>query len=103
MLKTFQHAHVAVDLGGIRQDAGRAGDVAEDGLGGGHGFGGGQVVGERRIKEGLGSVLADFAGVLLVDGLAGVAAGLEGNGDAGLGEERKREQRGKKKANETHW
>ena len=98
----FQHAHIAIDLGGIRQDAGRAGDVAEHGFGSGHGLRGGQVIGKRRVEKGLGGVFADLPGVLLVDGLAGIAAGLEGYGEAGLGEQRKREERDKKRAKQAH-
>ena len=79
----------------------------EHGLGSGHRLGGRQVIGERRIKEGLGGVFADFAGVLLVDGLAGVASGFQRNSDARLGERwlgqhRQRQKNGKKRANETH-
>src|SRR6185437_13092445 len=62
-----EQAHVFVDLFGVRENAGGAGDVAEDLLGRGHGLRGGQVVDERRSEVGLRGVLLDLGGVGLVD------------------------------------
>ena len=90
----LQHPHVAVDFVRVGQNPRRAGDVAKHGLRSRHGLRGRQIIGQRRIEEGLGSVLADFLRVLLVDRLVGVAARLKRNGGGGLGEERHGERNG---------
>ena len=73
--RLLEHAHVAVHVGRVRELAGRAGDVAEHGLRRRDVRGGRQVVDERREEERLRRVLADLLRVLLVDRLAGIAAG----------------------------
>ena len=65
--RLLEQAHVLVDLFGVRQHAGRAGDVAEHGLRRRHGFRRGQVVDQRRGEERLGRVFLDLLGVLGVD------------------------------------
>src|ERR1019366_722581 len=77
----------------VRENAGRSGDIAEHRLGSGHGLGGGQVIGERRVEERLRGVLANLFGVLLIHRLSSVAPRLQGDAGTGLGQEGKREQR----------
>src|SRR6185437_13380084 len=80
-----QHAHVPVDEGRVGQDVGRAGDVAEDGFGGGNRGRGGEVIDERGAKVGLGGVLEDLGGVGLVNGHARGGTGEDGGrGGGGL-------------------
>ena len=69
----LEQAHIFVHVFRVREDAGSAGDVAEDSFGRGHGFAGGQIVDEGRGEVRRGGVLADFGGVGLVDGLLGIA------------------------------
>ena len=69
----LEHAHVLVDLFGVRQLAGRAGDVAQHRLRRRHRFRRGEVVHQRRAEERLGRVLLDLLAVLDVDGNLGVA------------------------------
>src|SRR5579859_7474029 len=69
----LQQAHIFVDVSGVGQDAGSAGDVAENHFGGGNIFGSGEIVDQWRSEDGRGGVLLDLGSVGLVDGLLGVA------------------------------
>ena len=69
----LEEAEVFVDIFGVGKHVRRAGYVAEDFGGRGDGFGGGQVVHQRRGEGRIGGVLVDLIGVLLIDGLGGVA------------------------------
>ena len=82
----FEPPHVVVHLGGVRQLARRAGDIAQHGLWRRHRLRRREVVHQRRQEEGLGGVLPDLLRVLLVDGLlriAGVLVGLSQHASAG--------------------
>ena len=63
----LQHAHVLIDLFGVRKPAGRTGDVAEHRLRRRNRLRRRQIVDERRREERLGGVLLDLRGVLLID------------------------------------
>ena len=74
-----QQSHVGVHFRRIGQLRWRAGNVTQDGLGGGHRLGRGQVVDEDRVEERLRGILADLLRVLLVNRLLGIASGLGGS------------------------
>jgi len=65
--RLLEPPHVVVDLFGVGQLAGRAGDVSEHGLRRRHRFRRRQVIGERRVEERLGRVFLDLRRVLGVD------------------------------------
>ena len=69
----LQQAKILVDIFGVGQHVGRARNVAENLGRSRHGFRGGKIVHQRREEGGIGGVFVNLIGVLLVDGLAGVA------------------------------
>ena len=71
---------VFVDVFGVGQHIGRAGDIAQGLCGRGNGLRSGQVVHQRRQERRVGCVLVDVVGVFLIDGLLRVTgeAGVEG-------------------------
>ena len=71
----LEKAHVFVHIFGVGEDAGRAGDVAEDDFGSGNVFRGGQIIDEGRSEDRCGGVLLNFCGVGLVNRLRGIACG----------------------------
>src|SRR5262249_20061493 len=84
----FERPHVAINLVRVGQNARRSRHVAERGLRRRDFRRRGQVVGERRIEEGLGRVFAYLLRVLLVDGYFRIASGLDLDGGLSGGGER---------------
>ena len=78
----LEHAHVLVNIFGVRQLAGRAGNVAEHGFRRRHVRRSGQVVGQRRVEVRRGCILANLVGVFLIDWLIRIAARF----DLGVGD-----------------
>ena len=69
----LQHAEVLVHIFGVGKHVGRAGDIAQHLGRRGDGFRGGKVIHQRRDEGRVGGVFANLVGVLLIDGLAGIA------------------------------
>ena len=80
MVKTFtrgllasKQAEIFVHIFGVGKHVGRAGDVSQHFGGRGNGFRGGKVVHQWRDERRIGGVFVNLVGVLLIDGLAGIA------------------------------
>ena len=68
-LRGGEQTEVFVDVLGVRQYVGRAGDVPENLGRRGHGLRGGKIVDQRRDERGIGRVFVDVVGVFLIDWL----------------------------------